>query len=542
MKRTTITQRSHRCIVSLLGLTAWAGTGSLWPCVGAAFAMPVCAASPVDDQAPATVQQAASVLDLRTIELPADAKVSSVRQVGQLTYETPADPGKAFNFHRNAFVKAGWKELPGSTIDASYANGMFSKSGFTVSCSTSPNGRSGEDAASFVSLFNFGNVPLDKVPVVKGATSIFSNAASASYVTKLDVPKAADEMMELLRKDGWKFYGRNPLSDEQHFLNVRKNAIQLAVMIAKAPAQGNQTSIMVSSLILNAEIPAPDDALQLSFDGNSNTLRFQSLASFDDIGKFYSSELAMSGWKATSEKPAMADDEFGRPSALLVFRNAAKDMISVEMVRPDEQTDVTVIHQTKQQLDKAEENAREAAKDAIARRESDEADQKAASEKAKMEFEESSRETDALANALIAEALGGKAGKGKAAGKASGKSSSKSSANKHSVAIQIPAGAEVDSSAGNVMKISVAAGKGQATAKAIADSLKSAGWQLEEEEDLSENSGNLSFKGDNGSITLTYVDTGFTPVTMMLIGIGTDLTAQPAEEAPKKAASPKKKK
>jgi hypothetical protein len=91
------------------------------------------------------------------------------------------------------------------------------------------------------------------------------------------------------------------------------------------------------------------------------------------------------------------------------------------------------------------------------------------------------------------------------------------------------------------MKISVAAGKGKAAAKAIADSLESAGWELEEV-DLSENSGNLSFKGDKGSINLTYVDTGFTPVTMMLIGIGTDLTAEPAEETPKQSSPPKKKK
>lgn len=513
----------------------------MWLCGVAPIAFTASAAQPAEDNAPATVEQAAKVLDLRRIELPADARVSAVRQAGQLTYEAPGDPGTTFQFHRDAFLKAGWKELPGTMIEASYANGMFSKSGFTVSCSTSPNGQTGADAASYISLFNFGNVPLDKVPVVKGATSIFSNAASASYVTKLDVPKAADEMMELLRKDGWKFYGRNPLSDEQHFLNVRKNAIQLAVMVAKAPAQGNQTSIMVSSLVLNAEIPAPDDALQLSFDGNSNTLRFQTKASFEDVGKFYVSELATSGWKPTSAKPAQGDDEFGRPSALQMFRNAAKDMISVEMLRPEDQTGVTVVHQTKQQLDEAEKKARDAAKETIARREVEEQEQQAARDKAKMEFEESSLETDALANALIAEALGGKPANGKATGKGSKKSSSKSSASKDAVAIQIPDGAEADSSASNVLKLSVAAGKGQKTAKAIADSLKSDGWEIDDET-LSDNAGNISFKGDKGTINLTYVDSGFAPVTLMIIGVGIDVAAQEADETVKEPTPSKKKK
>lgn len=499
-------------------------------------------ALPLEDK-PATVAEAAKVLDLRTVDLPKEATVASPAQVGQLTYEVALDPKKAFEFHRAALLKSGWKELPGTTTDTTYANGMFSKSGFTLSCSTSSNGREGADAASYVSLFNFGNVALDKIPVIKGASSMFSNEASASYVTEIAVPDAAEQMLKLLQKDGWKFFGTNPLNDEQHFITVRKNAVQLSLMVAKAPAQGNKTMISISSLVLSAEIPVPDSAKTVQFDGQSKTVRYAIESDFADVSKFYSGELKSSGWKSTTEDPAESDDEFGRATAIQVFRNKAQDLMSIEMRRDDDGLQVTASFMTKEDLKEAEEKAREAAQIAKAEKEKFEAVSNAAREEMREELEQKSAEMDALADSLIADALGGGKGKKKLAANGSSKSG-KNNAGKDkagTIVVQVPKGTQFESAAENVLKVTVAGGKGLATAKSIAEKLESDGWKIEDK-NLTDSSGNYSFKGDKGSINLTFVDTGFTDVTMMVIGVDVELSAEEMsdEPAPKSKAKGKK--
>ena len=65
---------------------------------------------------PATVEQAARVLDLSTFPLMDGARSAESRHVANLSYVAPGDPKKALEFHRKTFVAQGWKELPNSTI------------------------------------------------------------------------------------------------------------------------------------------------------------------------------------------------------------------------------------------------------------------------------------------------------------------------------------------------------------------------------------------------------------------------------------------
>ena len=68
---------------------------------------------------PATVEQAARVLDLSTFPLMDGAKSAESRHVANLSYVAPGDPKKALEFQRKTFVAQGWKELPNSTISES---------------------------------------------------------------------------------------------------------------------------------------------------------------------------------------------------------------------------------------------------------------------------------------------------------------------------------------------------------------------------------------------------------------------------------------
>ena len=54
---------------------------------------------------PATVEQAAKVLDLSTFPLMDGAKSTESRHVANLSYVAPGDPKKALEFNRKAFAR-----------------------------------------------------------------------------------------------------------------------------------------------------------------------------------------------------------------------------------------------------------------------------------------------------------------------------------------------------------------------------------------------------------------------------------------------------
>ena len=87
---------------------------------------------------PATVEEAARVLDLSNFPLMDGAKSAESRHVANLSYVAPGDPKKALEFNRKAFLAQGWKELPNSTITDESASAMFSRDGFVVSLSVIP--------------------------------------------------------------------------------------------------------------------------------------------------------------------------------------------------------------------------------------------------------------------------------------------------------------------------------------------------------------------------------------------------------------------
>src|SRR5512144_1853517 len=58
---------------------------------------------------PATVEEAAKVLDLSAFPFMDGAKSTESRHVANLSYVAPGDPKKALEFHRKAFGAQGWK-------------------------------------------------------------------------------------------------------------------------------------------------------------------------------------------------------------------------------------------------------------------------------------------------------------------------------------------------------------------------------------------------------------------------------------------------
>src|SRR5436190_20694748 len=133
---------------------------------------------------PATVEQAARVLDLSTFPLMDGAKPLESPQVAFLFYLATGDVKTALEFNRKALVAQGWKELPNSSVTDQSANAMFSRSGFVVFVSVTPHGEPGYVQ---VRLQNQGNVKPGKLPVPQNAKPVYVGDSTAMYETTTDV-------------------------------------------------------------------------------------------------------------------------------------------------------------------------------------------------------------------------------------------------------------------------------------------------------------------------------------------------------------------
>ena len=478
--------------------------GLCWLALGFCSTVNLLAADPVPEAA--TVEQAIKVLDLRTMELPlVTAKPSETRQVGSLTYEMIGNPKDAFDLQQKQLLKLGWKELPGTVTELVYGSGMFQKANFVLAVLTS----SVKPGMSQVSITNLGNVPLTKLPLIKGTKPLFANEATAMYVSELKPAEAAAATRKLFLDAGWDPYGTAGDGMTNLMQTFKRNAVQVTANANVAPAQDGKTVIAYSSLLLSADIPAPATAENVHYVDMLKTLRFSTTDSHADIAKFYQQALVKRGWKPTTVDLVTATDRFQRATGMQIFRNEAKEMMSLDLQTQPDKNLVMVKHLTAAELADIETKAREAEEKLVAEKEA----KKTGKPMPKAEADD----FDAQLKKELAKTPLAKGGK---------------------VAIPLPTNVKkVDQTGDNVLQIKLPAGKGKGAAEFIRDQLAAADWKLDADADLDDTSGNFTFKKGTQQITMTFVDTGVTDVTLMVIGIGAKLEpakVEPTAKPPKK--------
>jgi hypothetical protein len=264
---------------------------------------------------PATVEQAARVLDLSTFPLMDTAKPTDERHVANLSYLATGDVKTAFEFNRKAFVAQGWKELPNSSVTEQSASGMFSRNGFIVFLSVTPTG----DGNVSVRLQNQGNVKPGKLPVPPNAKAVYVGDSTAMYETAAAGPATADAIHNLFVAQGWVPYG-----DAGDTAVFKQNANLATVTVSSAPAQGGKTMIQYSNQLISADIPEPPNVEDLRYVDEPPELTFAT-TNQDAIVDFYRKTLATAGWKSTMDHMVDVD---GKPT--MIFRNPAKDMLTLE--------------------------------------------------------------------------------------------------------------------------------------------------------------------------------------------------------------------
>ncbi|MBI3865985.1 MAG: hypothetical protein HY290_29260 [Planctomycetia bacterium] len=271
---------------------------------------------------PATVAEAAKVIDLATFPLVPGAEVKNRHRSATQSYQAPGPANKAFDFLKQKLIAAKWKELPNSSVTAQSANATFARGEYRLSVSAFEAGKPG---MVLVSMMNHGNIDVAKLPVPKDARQLYSGPVSIAHVTSEPVEKTAAAVNKLLLGQGWEPYGT--AGDQKFF---RQNAIRLSARVSAAPAQGGKTMIDYSTELMSAEIPAPVDTIGLQYADITARLMFDTAAEKDEIFAFYRKALASTGWEATTEKPFKTGFK-----ETMIFRNGPKDMMTLETYTVD---------------------------------------------------------------------------------------------------------------------------------------------------------------------------------------------------------------
>jgi len=419
---------------------------------------------------PATVEQAARILDLSMFPQMDGAKSSESRHVANASYVAPGDAKKALEFYRKTFVAQGWKELPNSTTTDESASAMFARDGFIVSLSVIPYEKTGVS----VRLQNLGNVKPGQLPVPPGAKAVYVGDPTAMYDTTTAVPATADAVRNSFIAQGWVPYGDAP--DTAVF---KKNAILATAYISSAPARGGKTSIQYSNQLISSDIPAPPNVDDLRYVDEPPELTFAT-TNQDAVVDFYRKTLTAAGWKSTMEKMVDVD---GKPT--MIFRNPAKEMITLAVPYDygSGKLGVSVRFQSATEL------------------------------------AERDRKMKEMAPRLIAEAEAKAAKEAKEAAELAEKNKPPK------VAVTLPAGAKDVKQTNDSIKFTLGKGKAKAAIESLRAQFRDAGWK-EDHATMEKMAGTLLFSKEGGrSINVTYSDTGFMPTEVSVSAFRAELEA-----------------
>lgn len=267
---------------------------------------------------PATVTDAALVLNLRSFPLLDPEVKPAMRTVANLHYEAAGSAEEAYGFHRQQLKAAGWEELDGSYASEQMASGAFSKQGFKLSVSVMPGTEPGKVR---IAIINLGNVDTSGLPLPPTSQKLYATSANTTYRTELTPAEAAEQLAKLLAKAGWQPYGE--AGDVRFY---KQNAVRLKVRVATAPAQDGATVIDLSAEQMSADLPALPNAQNVQYAEATRQLSCEAALTPDEVARQYGDLLRKFSWQPTTEQPV----QDGRVS-FMIFRNEARDLMQLDM-------------------------------------------------------------------------------------------------------------------------------------------------------------------------------------------------------------------
>lgn len=280
----------------------------------------------------------AKVLDYTKFEMPEDW----VHFGGPANMQVDAKgkiPDVAGHFVKQ-FTDRGWKTGDGPSdkmITPEYASVKFLKDGHIAHMSCIPM----QDKV-MVQLISHGNFDTRTMPKTEGATLSYGSQNLSHFVTDTPVLAETEALTKLLMADGWhpmhRFGGGEAkATEEQAFPKFIKQGYRLGLMISKAPAQNNRTSIQVQVLALSHELPIPPKASAVKFDDERWKLQCNSGEPMEKVIAFYEKEMIDAGYVALpgeEPRPTYRNMRFGTPS---------EDVVMVQVSKNDEASSKVLI-------------------------------------------------------------------------------------------------------------------------------------------------------------------------------------------------------
>jgi hypothetical protein len=265
---------------------------------------------------PATVQEAAAVMDLSTVALVPNAETPTDRTLASLTYQAKSGVVAGYNFYKEKFVADGWSEAEAAYVTEDSASGVFLKKGFKISVTVMP---SGSPAVANFMLTQNGNIDLGSLDLAPNLTAVAVFPLTAMYTSPLSPAELAETARKALLARGWVDYGF--AGDSRYY---KKNAIKLSVTCASAPAQGGKTMLSLDSVLMSADLPCPPEIADPRYADPLKRLSFEGQLSQDKILKFYQEELPKLSWKSSRAESVMIDDK-----EVFTWRNPNNDLLTL---------------------------------------------------------------------------------------------------------------------------------------------------------------------------------------------------------------------
>ena len=275
------------------------------------------------------------LLDLETFAQLPDAKPPMMRSQTLLMYDAPGKAIESYELLKKKLAAAHWRELPGGTLSAEYdsANGFFRRGDHVLTLSLT---KGSEPDTVSVTMQHHGNLDLTKLPLPKGAESVYLFPHTAGYVTTIAVDETAKTFGDAMAADGWSVFESSPGST-----TYKRRAQTVQVSIGSAPAQGDKTMMQLSPQLLPVDLPTPPNAEDVRFSHRPVELSFEYPGDWDEVAKFYQTELPRLGWTPTTENLIKNEND-----AFQIYRNAAKALAQLTVETRGGKTQATVEYQS----------------------------------------------------------------------------------------------------------------------------------------------------------------------------------------------------
>lgn len=242
----------------------------------------------------ATVEEAAKLLDLRTVPMHSKAAGTIIKSVATQMYELPATENakEVFGFIQKELAGRGWKDTANPPfLSPKSCSATFTRNGYSLAVTVFE--ASGKDGKVIkVVMTNQGNLDVNKLYVPKTGKKLIGAQSSMVYAVESSIEDARKEVRDALIKDQWEPYG---MAGSTH--TFRKNAIKLDVGIY-AGSRDKKTNVSYMTRLLPFELPAPTEARLVTVSDSPAQLFAVTKGNSQEIASWFEKKLTAMGWKS----------------------------------------------------------------------------------------------------------------------------------------------------------------------------------------------------------------------------------------------------